>query len=250
MSVKEFSERALALIAYMEQALDGKGYRLGESYADGTVSALVRRSLRLARAIVILSEAGSGADAQALSRSLVDCWIVLRWITNQDSESRGERFWKFEAKQKERLAEVVKKYAPSDGLTFILRPELQRVADEYRSWDSWGPGMKTMATEPEVLDTNAFLNTHTMWTYDSLFFFSSCFLHPTAIGLGHEVLPHGSIFSTKRTDNEDGYAKSAMGATAAVIVRIGNRASVFWGLGLSDEIEQAWQKHIGPLMDR
>jgi hypothetical protein len=175
---------------------------------------------------------------------------VLRWITNQDSESRGERFWKFEAKQKVRLAEVVNKYPPSSRVTFTLRPEVQQVAHDYPNWHSWGPGMKAMATEPEVLDTGAFLNTHTMWTYDSLYFFSSCFLHPTAIGLGHEVLRHGSIFSTNRTDNEDGHAMSAMGATAAVIVRIGNRASVFWGLGLSDEIEQTWRKQIGPLIDR
>jgi hypothetical protein len=250
MSIEDFSRPTLAVITDMEQALESKGIYLRQSWADGTVSALVRRSLRLARAIVILADAGSGADAQALSRSLIDCWIVLRWITNQDSERRGELFWGFEAKQKERFAEIVKKYPPSSGVTYTLRPEVQRVAGDYPRWDSWGPGVKAMANEPEMLDSGAWQDKQTVWTYESLFFFASCYLHPTATGLGHEVLERGSIFSFQRRESEDGHAESALTATAAMVARIGNRASVFWGLGLTDEIDQSWQKHLGPLMDR
>jgi hypothetical protein len=115
MSIEDFSRPTLAVISYIEQALNGKGIHLRQSWADGTVSALVRRSLRLARAVVLLADAGFGADAQALSRSLIESWIVLRWVTNQDSENRGRLFWGFEAKQKERFAEVVNKYPPSWG---------------------------------------------------------------------------------------------------------------------------------------
>ena len=251
MSIKDMSRRTLALTTYVEQALDGKGVYLRRSFADGTVSALVRRSLRLARAVIVLAKAGSGADALALSRSLIDCWIVLRWVTNQDSESRGKLFWGFEAKQKERFAEIVKKYPPSSGpVSFTLTPEVQRVADDYPRWDSWSPGMKAMANEGEVLDPGAWLSMQPVWTHESLFFFASCYLHPTATGLGHEVLEWGSVFSSKRTNNEESHAESALAATAAMVAHTGNRVSVFWGLGLSDEFAKAWQKHIGPLMDR
>jgi hypothetical protein len=251
MSIRDMSRRTLALTTYVEQALDGKEVYLRRSYADGTVSPLVRRSLRLARAIVVLANVGSGVDALALSRSLIDCWIVLRWITNQDSDSRGKLFWGFEAKQKERFGEIVRKYPPSSGpVSFTLPPEVQRVADEYPKWDSWGPGMKTMANEAELLDPGAWLNMQPVWTHESLFFYTSCYLHPTATGLGHEVLGWGSVFFSQRTTNEESHAESALAATAAMVAHMGNRISVFWGLGLSDEFAQAWQKHIGPLMDR
>jgi hypothetical protein len=250
MPIEDVSRRTLAVITYIGQALDGQGIYLRQSWADRTVSALVRRSLRLARAVVVLCDAGFGADAQALSRSLIESWIVLRWITNQDSESRGKLFWGFEAKQKERFAEVVTKYPPSWGpVNFTLRPEVQRVADDYPRWDSWGPGVKAMANEPELLDPGTWLNQQTVWTYESLFFFASCFLHPTATGLGHEVLESGSVFSSERTSNEEGHAESALTATATIVIRMANRLSVFWELGLSDEIEQAWREHIGPLID-
>ena len=251
MSIEDFSRPTLAVISCIEQALNGKGVYLRQSWADGTVSALIRRSLRLAKAVVVLADAGCGADAQALSRSLIESWIVLRWVTNQDSESRGKLFWGFEAKQKERFAEVVNMYPPSWGsVNFTLMPEVQRVADAYTRWDSWGPGIRAMANEPELLDPGTWHKQQTVWTYDSLFFFASCYLHPTATGLGHEVLRPGSVFSSERTSNEEGHAESALTATATIVVRMAARLSVFWGLDLSEEIDQAWQKHIGPLIDK
>jgi hypothetical protein len=171
---------------------------------------------------------------------------VFRWITNQDSESRGKLFWGFQAKQKERAGEMVKKYPPSWGpVNFTLRPEVQRVADAYTRWDSWGPRLKEMAKEPEVLDPGASLKMPPEWTHESLFFFASCFLHPTPTGLGHEVLKPGSVFFSKRTHNEESHAESALAGTTATVVRMASRVNVYWGLGLSDEIDQAWQKHIG-----
>jgi Family of unknown function (DUF5677) len=251
MSIEDFSRRTLDVITHIEEALDRKGIYLRRSYADGAVSALVRRSLRLARAIVLLADAGSGADAMALSRSLIDCWIVFRWITNRDSESRGELFWRFEAKQKERFGEIAKKYIPSWGpVNFTLSPEVQRIADDYPRWDSWGPGIKAMANEPEVLDPGASLKMRPEWTHESLFFFASCYLHPTATGLAHEVLRWGTVFSTSRTTDEESHAESALAGTTAMVVRMAYRVSLFWGLGLSDEITQTWQKYIGPLVDR
>jgi hypothetical protein len=76
--------------------------------------------------------------------------------------------------------------------------------------------------------------------------YASCYLHPTATGLGHEVLGWGSIFSSDRIDNEESHAESALESTAAMVAHMGNRVSVFWGLGLSDEIVQAWGKHKRP----
>lgn len=224
-------------------------YVRGYSYADVAVGAIFRRSIRLARAIITLARTGCGADALALSRSLIDCWLALRWITNQDSETRGKLFWGFGAKQKERMADMVNAYrstAGSDQVT--LDPEIQSMAANYRRWDSWGPGTRAMADEPELLTPDAWLNMKPSWAYEVPFFFSSCYLHPTAIGLRHEAPDRGGLFSFARKEDEESEAESALVATAAIIAHLGNRVSVFWGLGLSDEIKQVWDKKIGRLI--
>jgi hypothetical protein len=126
------------LTAHIERAFERKDmYLRGVSKADVAVGALLRRSARMTRAIVALGKLGFGADAVALSRSLIDHWIVLRWITNQDSEARARLFWFFEAKQKERVGEVINKYPPSrDQTPLVLPPKTRRIAEEYPRWDS------------------------------------------------------------------------------------------------------------------
>lgn len=235
------------LTAHIERAFERKKmYLRGVSNADVAVGALLRRSARMTRAIVALGKLGFGADAVALSRSLIDHWIVLRWITNQDSEARARLFWFFEAKQKERVGEVINKYPPSrDPTPLVLLPETQRIADEYPRWDSWGPGVKTMALEEDLLTPEAWVNFPHAWTHETLFFFASCYLHPTAVGLNHEAQQGESLFTFTAKGSSELESSFALSTAASMIAHAGNRASVFWGLGLSEEIAQVWEKRIG-----
>jgi hypothetical protein len=247
MPIDRLARGTAALTTHIERALERKElYLRGLSHADIAVAALFRRSVRHTRAIITLVKAGSGADAVALSRALIDCWIVLRWITNQDSEGRSRRFLGFEAKQKERAAEIGNKYPLSGSSTpFVLRPEIKRIAAEYPRWDSWGPGVRAMAEEPDILSPDSWLKVPPVSVHETLFFFASCYLHPTPTGLNHESLQGGSLFSFTRRHDEEPQAEFAVVATAAIIAHMGNRVSVFWGLGLSDEIADVWRKRIG-----
>jgi hypothetical protein len=249
MSSRELSRATLKLTKAVETALEDKQMHLRyRSYADTAVSAIVRRSTRLARTIAILARLE--ADAVALCRSLLDCWIVLRWLTNQDAEARGRMFWRFEGRQQERVVEVVAKYPLSEELNPpILSPNAKRMAAEYSRWDSWGPGMKAMAQEPDLLTPEAWTAIPPEWAHETLYFAASCILRPTALGLRHASLGGGEIvtFSGPSVDNEQ-QCSFALGATATTIAHIGNRASLFWSLGLSDEIKAMWENMVKPFL--
>jgi hypothetical protein len=241
----------LKLTKAVEIALEGKQLHLRyRSYADPAVSALVRRSTRLARTIALLARLEAGADAVALCRSLLDCWIVPRRLANQDAEARGRMFWRFEGRQQERVVEVVTKYPPSAGLSPpALRSNAKRVAAEYSRWDSWGPGMKAMAREPELLTPETWTAIPPEWAHETLYFAASCVLHPTALGLRHASLGGGDIFTFSESNPEsEQQCRFALGATTATIAHIGNRASVFWSLGLSDEIKAMWECMVKPFL--
>ena len=148
---KRFANGAIALATHIEDAFAKQELYIRKySYADVAVGAVLRRSVKLTKTISNLAKASCGVDALALSRSLIDYWIVLRWITNQDSETRGRLFWHFGAKQKQRMAEVVNIYRGPVGASVTLDPEIQRLASEYRRWDSWGPGSRAMADKRDT----------------------------------------------------------------------------------------------------
>jgi hypothetical protein len=80
------------------------------------------------------------------------------------------------------------------------------------------------------------------WTYDVLFFLTSCYIHPTAIGVRHRDLPMRCVLSFHRA-NEDNEAEQALVAVGAFVAQIANRISVFWGLNLTAQIEGYWREY-------
>jgi hypothetical protein len=191
---------------------------------------------------VLLAESGYGADALGLSRSLVDDWLVIRWITNRDSDARGRRFIDFLAKQLERMDEVSEEYGPSDQPRGGLSARVQEVADEFSSWKSLGTTARAMAEEPEELDPGSSMHFAAGWTYDVLYFWTCCYIHPTPIGVRHRALPKGALFSFDAA-NEDDEAEQALAAVGTFLSQIANRASVFWGLNLTTNIEGFWSEY-------
>jgi hypothetical protein len=157
-------------------------------------------------------------------------------------------FWGFEAKQLERLREVALKYEPTlDPARMPVDPLFQKLASEYKRWDTWGPGARAMAEEAEALDTEAWGNFQPIWTHEILFFLASCFLHPTPIGLRERMVEDGSALTFGDRDEEK-WGQQALVTSAALITHLANRMSLFWGLGLSDGFAGYWEKYIRPFM--
>ena len=244
--LRKLVRRVRVLVRRVETAFEHKQIYPRNITSDQMLSAMFRRTVGTVRSVVLLAESGHGADALALTRNLVDSFIVGRWVTNQDAETRGRLFWGFEAKQLERQREIIQKY--SSGADIPPLPgghTTEQIAAEYKRWDTWGPGVRTMAIEDEVLNPEAWLNMQPIWSHEVLFFLASCYLHPTPLGVREWCTPKGGVFNFDKRD-EGNCAEQALVACASLIAHLANRISVFWGLGLSDELAGYWQKYIDP----
>src|ERR1700722_11667895 len=106
MSVHRKARRLTLLTGRIEAAFERKEVYLRKwSHSDTALAAIFRRSTKTTRAITHLARLGFGTDALALSRSLIDSWITVRWMTNRDSEARSRQFWGFQLRQRDRLSE-------------------------------------------------------------------------------------------------------------------------------------------------
>src|SRR5258707_14641613 len=68
------------------------------------------KAFQVHEAVITLCRAGFGSEAFALSRTILEMYITLRWITNQEQSKRAEDFARFVAKRKEYAAKIFAKY--------------------------------------------------------------------------------------------------------------------------------------------
>jgi hypothetical protein len=240
LSTTKQSKEAMICVKKIEAAFIRKGVFPRNCYPDKAIAQFLRRADTSARAVINLTASGFGADALGLCRSLIEDWFALRWITNQETEVRCRRFLLFLAKQLERMKELSETYGPNNQPTVELTARVQKSASEFEKWQSLGPTVKAMAEEVEVLDPDSPLKFDKLsWSYDVTYFLSCCYLHPTAIGMRHRNLRLRTAFSFDRA-HEDSEAEQALVAAVAFLALVANRASVYWGLNLTRDIEQCW----------
>jgi hypothetical protein len=172
--ISELAEAAESFVGHIEALFEQKELRLRQrSYSDIALAAIFRRSAKTVQAIAHLAKAGFGSSALGMSRSITEEWIVVRWLTNVDYEQRADRFLHYGHKQGERILEILEKYEfEHDHGRFKGR---FHKAAEYETWRQWGPAIRTMAAEEEVLDADPTYDP--MWSYDGPFFVASYHLH-------------------------------------------------------------------------
>jgi Family of unknown function (DUF5677) len=243
----ESSDHAVTFIRQIENAFVAKAVFPRNCYPDKSLTRLFRRATTTATAIARLTRSGYGADALGLTRSLIDDWLVVRWITNKETEVRGTLFFDFWAKQLERVSDLSEQYGPEDQEIVPLTATVEERAAQFKKWSTLGPTAKQMEEEEEVLDPGSTMQFARGWTYDVLFFLTSCYIHPTAIGVRHRGLPMRSVLSFDRA-NEDSEAEQALVAVGAFVAQIANRISVFWGLNLTGQIEAYWREYSAKIL--
>jgi hypothetical protein len=68
--------------------------------------ALYSKCITVGEAALVLIDAGFSDEAFAMTRTLVDVFITLRYITNKDTDERAKRYAKFTAKESEQWEKV------------------------------------------------------------------------------------------------------------------------------------------------
>jgi hypothetical protein len=103
-----------------------------------------------------------------------------------------------------------------------------------------------MGEEKEFLDPEWATRMSPLFVWEVPFFIGSYHLHPTALGTRHQRLSRGETFSFREVESEESFGHQALVSAASTIHYVALRLDLFWGLGLSDQIDAYWEKYIDP----
>lgn len=147
----------LPQIERLEQYIDGLEMIPSTRFLRTAVLlAILSKALTVARAICTLVEAGFPAEAFGLSRTLVEIFLTVRYISNKDTEARAKTYAEYFSKVHAEWGELNTKYYPERELKFpAFHEEAIKVAEQFKSKHAWtGVGGQTrmMAFEEDAVE--------------------------------------------------------------------------------------------------
>jgi hypothetical protein len=246
MSVHRLARAVTVYVGRIEQAFTKKDVYVRNNNSDQALAAIFRHAMKTARAIVHLVKAGFGSNGLGLSRSTAEVLLTVRWLTNRNSEERARKFLRFDVKQGQRIIEILKKYNIAPPRHRLHSKYFSNVAAEYPQWDRWSDGVRKMGEEKEFLDPEWVTRMSPVFVWEVPFFIGSYHLHPTALGTRHQRLPRGETFSFREVESEEPFGHQALVSAASTIHYVALRLDLFWGLGLSDQIDAFWERYVDP----
>jgi uncharacterized protein DUF5677 len=120
------------------------------------ILALLSKALTVGRAICVLNEAGFPAEAFAMSRTLIEMYFCMRYISNKDTEERATTYVKHHARIRQEWQTIIMKYFPNRPLSCIaLDEEVLEDAKAFKSkahWTGHGGRAKLMAMEEDTVE--------------------------------------------------------------------------------------------------
>ena len=227
----------LSLIEKLEAHLDDSGYIPATNFHRSKVLlALLSKALTTGRAVCTLVDAGFAADAFALSRTLIEIFLTIRYISNRDTERRAKEFVEYIAKTQEYTLSVAAKHYPEKVLP-TLDDSVVEMAKKYRSPHSWfqsrGGHVKAMAMEDDTFEQDASGNPITQaFDYEHIYSQTSHFVHATIVSLLGHGTSAGDRFRVRAEISQE--ADRANQALFNVLVFI-SKAFVCAFRGLQDE---------------
>ncbi|MGA3323832.1 MAG: DUF5677 domain-containing protein [Terriglobia bacterium] len=206
--------RVLKYVRHAKQALNRREfYPRSSSQLDLVLLALMSKSIITAEAVCSLVGAGYHEEAFGLTRTLVDLYFTVRYISNKDSLERAEKFANFFAKDYEGWLKIITKYYPTKHLD--LRGDhttMVTLAKSYRhphKWTGLPDQTRRMAVEPSTHDkTPSGDPVDATFDYEAIYKWTSHYVHPTvvaldthAIDLGGKFFVHAGKLQRKRFKN-------------------------------------------------
>ena len=218
MSTKPDVKQVLAEIEKLEEFINGSEFwPAARFYRSNVLLALVSKALTLGRAVCVLVQAGFPGEAFGLSRTLVEIFFNVRYISNKDTEGRAERYVGYFAKTHESWMSIIQKHYPEKkGMPMPgFHERAMEMAKEYKSphnWTGLGGQVKEMALEEDTYEVGA--NGQPVkqeFDYEVIYWWTSQFVHGTILSLaGHEMEPGGGFRIRGRMEAESGRASDAL----------------------------------------
>jgi hypothetical protein len=188
--------------------------------------ALLSKAFTVGRAICALVKAGYPAEAFGMSRTLMDIFFSLRYMSNNDTETRVTTYVEYAARIQKEWVSINAKYYPHRKLELTGSHDgAMKIAEKFRSrhqWTSHGGQAKFMALEPDGFEVNELGQPITgEFDYDVLYFWTSHYVHVTIKALaGHAVKP-GEVFRIRcKTSVEKDLARLALFNIVTLLTKI------------------------------
>jgi hypothetical protein len=123
----------------LREAIVAEGIYVAAAVANSAVPySHLTKAFQVHDAVLVLCRAGYGSEALALSRTILEMFMTLRWITNQDQTKRAEDFALFVAKRKEYAAKTLAKYQPGSPVASDTVKHVEKIykqyTDKHKSW--------------------------------------------------------------------------------------------------------------------
>ena len=192
--------------------------------------ALFSKALTVARAICVLVKAGFPAEAFGTSRTLLDIYFSVRYMSNKDTEARATTFVEYAARIQKEWVSLNAKYFPDRTLE-LSRPhdEAMKIAEKFQSRHQWTPHggqAKFMALEPDGFEVNELgLPITGEFDYDVFYFWTSHYVHVTIPALAGHFGEAGEVFRVRsRSSSEKDYSRLALFNTVTLLAKIAIQA--------------------------
>lgn len=178
--------------------------------------ALLSKALTVARAICALVKADFPAEAFGSSRTLIDIFFSVRYISNNHTEARATTFVEYRNKIRKEFLDVHNKHFPNKlDAANTLGIETVQIAEKFKSrghWTGHGGQAKLMALEPDEVEKNELGEPLTgAIDYDAFYFWTSQFVHGTIKSLAAHGIAPGDVFRVRcYPDRESDYGRLAL----------------------------------------
>jgi len=195
-------------------------------YRNWVILALLSKALTVSRAICALVDSGFRAEAFATSRTLIEIFFSVRYISNKDTEARAKTFADYEARVRQEWQTIIMKFYPNKPLSEIqLDDEVLEKAKEFKSkahWTGYGGQAKLMALEEDPLDLDAQGQPEkSEFDYDALYFWTSQFVHATIAGIEAHISEPETVFRVRaRSWLDNGRDEDALFNVAVILSKI------------------------------
>ncbi len=152
-----------------------------------------------------LVDAGFYGEAFGLSRTLIDIFLTVRYISNKDTERRAKECVEYIAKTQEELIRLSHKHFPTKADHPKLGEKFSELAKAYKSAHRWtGARIREMALGPDSYEVDS-LGSPTVHDFDYEFVYwqTSQFVHATILSAVEHATPQGEPFHVRARINED-----------------------------------------------
>ena len=242
--------RSAALVAKkLKRAVDGVGVCPTGLAGSFVPYAILSKAFNVHEAVLTLCKTGLASEGYAVSRIMVEMYIGLRWMTNQDQNKRCEEYAQFVAARRKHFANVREVFYPTHPKTPEIIKYVDRVfgkhAAKYKDPSSWSNVQKKlwgMAQESEVLYNIDSTHIHLQWDYKFVYSMASDHVHATIEALMPLVPSIGEPFKVR--DSRKYASRSNLTFIAVVtstvyLLYITARVDAWRDLGIEKRIDSA-----------